>query len=185
MSIGHHGEAIDNFGIFCYLVALPYIICSWQMSCSQKIRFLWWNLDEVRHPQSWRVTWGYFRKFPNKQFQFHGCELDYNIFLLWIFEGNWTTFARSYWHMSRAFIKGPTCETSSQNKQFQSKRRSDMLGVWGFCICYFGAHGSGHHHPTPVDTFQPSRSPPSGLQTHQNIRWWPILGCMKIEVLGD
>ena len=42
-------------------------------------------------------------------------------------------------------------------------------------ICYFGPHG-GEHHPTPVDTFHPCGLPPSGLQTHQNIRWQSFSG---------
>lgn len=35
------------------------ILSGWQMNCSQKFGIFWWNLDEVRHPQSWRVTWGH------------------------------------------------------------------------------------------------------------------------------
>jgi hypothetical protein len=45
-------------------------------------------------------------------------------------------------------------------------------------IYYFGPHANGQH-PTLVDTFHPCRLPPSGSQTHQNIRWRPILGCMS------
>ena len=46
-------------------------------------------------------------------------------------------------------------------------------------ICYFGPHGS-EDHPTPVHTFHPCGLPPSGSQTHRNVRWQPISGQMII-----
>ena len=66
--------------------------------------------------------------------------------------------------------------TTSHNSSKPSKNPTCL--VYGFYICYFDPHDSGQH-PKLVHTFHPRRLPPSGLQTHENIIWQPILDCMS------
>ena len=42
--------------------------------------------------------------------------------------------------------------------------------------CYFSPHGGSGYHPTPVDTFHPSRLPPSESQTPSKYQVEQMMG---------
>lgn len=49
MNILVMAQSLESWQLFFYSM-----LCGWQMSYSPKIWVFWVNLDELRHPQSWR-----------------------------------------------------------------------------------------------------------------------------------
>ena len=103
------GVAKETYEIFRLMITLvvPQVfdswqlchdmLCGWQMSYSQRIGFLGANLDEVRHPQSWRATWGHFGRLP----PFHGAsnmstyrKSNIYIYIFFSFKSVWSSCAQ-------------------------------------------------------------------------------------------
>ena len=150
---------------------------------------IWVFLNEVRHPQSWR---GHMRSFW-EDFPFFmeqaTCAL---IFFLdpssqgvhnhhLVLRGKYPTqIGHHMWKIPAPKLAptfGQHMEPPPQPSNANVTKNPTYLRYEIF-ICYFGLHDSGHH-PTQ-NTFHSRRLPPHGSQTHQNIRWRPILGCLRI-----
>ena len=137
------------------------------------------------------TTWGHFGRVPlfheasNMRTHFfspnpsgqvmHNCHLVHEVEIP---EPNWTSYvkANGFWFWVLHF--GQCLELPSKTNDANLTKNSICLEFEVF-ICYFDPHDRGHH-PTPVDAFHPRGLPPCRSQTHWNIKWQPILGCMSI-----
>lgn len=67
-------------------------------------------------------------------FQLHGCELDYYVLLLLEIEVNWITFAKSHWHVNRAFTGRLLKKKNSKKLCFMSiSVMSQISDSWKLC----------------------------------------------------
>ena len=138
------------------------------------------------------ATWGHFQRFPHLHEASNMCTHFFSKSI----RSSWAQpspcpkegkkkptkighhFFKRYWLLNLPPTFGQHMEPPLKTSNANLTKRITCLEYEVF-ICYFGPHGSGHH-PPPGDTFHPRRLPPSGLQTHKNIRWRPISGCMSI-----
>ena len=167
--------AIENsIFIFIFMIVwvMPQILESWQLfhnmlcglktSYSQKFGFSWANLEEVRHPQSWR---GHMRSYLFTFFMEQAtCALS--IFQIHLVHNRHHVLRKrkkkktppklgiiceSYWHLNLALAFEQHLEPPPKTSNANLSQNPTCLEYEVF-ICYLGPHGSGHH-PTPIDTF--------------------------------
>ena len=137
------------------------IFCGSQMSWSQNIVFSWWNVDEVHHPQSWRVTLGRFGVFPHQAIPTVHMWTG-----LFCYEN--LKSIRPHLKSRKDIWAGP----SSRGQLVQPPPNTSIskLTKISTClehevfICYIGSHDSGHC-PTPTEAFHSRRLPPHRSQT--------------------